>query len=395
MKSVKRIMKKAASLALVFSLAFSAFAGIGKVANAAEADATTTLLKDYASKQTFIDTTKTYDGMLIRPADKNLPIQYSAKNVPTDPVGYRIDDFDGDGANELLVIAQDTKHNAELVMYEVVDSAVKEADRTKLLQYEEEDELYIDSALTFSSGDSAYFTYVQAGKKYIVGEQFNISNYNADGIGWAFVRTTYDGSKFVKPTDADKFVLSGSDFGFDETKYYVAMKLYELGITIEPKKAVTGDFRVRDFIPHKVVFASSQIKDEDVKPEIFEKMKDDEELKASTISFKMENSVVADTDDQEDIGAPSYAKLVPGKITVKSVTASKGKLVIKWKKSPAAYGYQVSVNGKNYSASSSAGKLSIKAKKGKKYKVKVRAYARIAGTNRYGAWSAVKSVKAK
>ena len=401
MKKAMSILKKSASVVLTLALVLPV-AGFAKTSVAAEEDAATKLLKEFAAKQTFLgaDATTTYDGLLEKTADENYPYDYTVKNVPLDPIGYRIDDFDSDGTNELLIVGQTEKtidnrikHIAELVMYEVVDSAVVEKDKINLTTYEEEDGQFFQNGLIWSEGDSAWFTYVQEGKRYIAAEEYNVVNYVGDGVGWSMFRLGYDGTRF---TDEGKFNINGSDLVYSETQYFVAMELFEnVGISVDPKKTLNDKFRIRDYIPHKVVFASTEVRDANIDYSEIEKMKVGDALKAATISFSMGNTVVAETDDLADNGAPAFDKLIPGKITLKSVTAKKGKLIIKWKKSAAAYGYQIQVNGKKYEAQPYNGVLKIDAKKGKKYKVKVRAYARLKGKNHYGKWSAQKTVKAK
>ena len=230
MQKTKCLIKKVTSVVLAMALVLPV-AGFAKTSVAAEEDATTALLKEFAAKQTFLgaDTTKTYDGLLKRTTDENAPHVFSNDNIPLAPIGYRIDDFDGDGANELLIVDLTEKtiekkntRITELVMYEVVDSAVVEKDRVSLPVYEEEDGNYYDNGLSWSEGDSACITYVQEGKRYIAVEEYNVATYIADGIGWDFLRLTYDGTEFAM---AGKYALAGSDIAYDETRYYAAMEL--------------------------------------------------------------------------------------------------------------------------------------------------------------------------
>ena len=87
---------------------------------------------------------------------------------------------------------------------------------------------------------------------------------------------------------------------------------------------------------------------------------------------------------------------------IKSVTNSASKtMTVKWKKNAKATGYQVKyVVGSTTKTVTVKGKASLSKvikslKKGKTYKVYVRAYKTVKGTNYFSAWSAVKSVKIK
>ena len=390
MKKTTCIMKKIASITLAVALVLPAFVGVS-VSSAAEADATTTLLKDYAAKITFLgsDSTKTYDGLLKKEsADESL--QISAEKVPTDPIGYRIDDFDQDGANELLVIEQDADHCGKLVMYEVVDSAVKKTAETELVEFDDGDykECY-KSGLDWTIGDSSCFVYVQGGKKYIGVEEYSSANYIADGIEYSFLRMIYDGTSFKQ--DA-KFHWDGSDMNY----YDIVVGIYDsLNLTTDLETAESDSFRVRDFVTSKVEFATSLIVDANVDYEITSKMQPGDSIKGSTISFETKNNIAAETDNLTDIGDGSPKNLTPGKASVKSVKSKSGKLVIKLKHTTKAQGYQIEYNGKKKNVDAWNDTWQIKAKKGKKYSVRVRAFAKIGGKTVYGKWSAKKSVKVK
>ena len=87
---------------------------------------------------------------------------------------------------------------------------------------------------------------------------------------------------------------------------------------------------------------------------------------------------------------------------IKSVTNSASKtMTVKWKKNAKATGYQVKyVVGSTTKTVTVKGKASLSKvikslKKGKTYKVYVRAYKTVKGSNYFSAWSAVKSVKIK
>ncbi|MDR1833723.1 MAG: fibronectin type III domain-containing protein, partial [Propionibacteriaceae bacterium] len=95
-------------------------------------------------------------------------------------------------------------------------------------------------------------------------------------------------------------------------------------------------------------------------------------------------------------------KIVPKKVTLKSLKAGKKKLVVKWAKLSGTTKYQVRyklTTAKKWKiATVSAKTLSktvSKLKKGKKYQVQVRAYKTVAKVKYVGAWSKAKTGKAK
>ena len=390
MRKTTCITKKIASVALTLALVLPAFVGV-KTSSAAEADATTALLKEYAGKITFLGANpeKTYDGMLEKKTDDG-QFEYSVKDVPTDPIGYRIDDFDQDGANELLVMEQYADHCGKLVMYEVVDSQVTKKAELELVEFQSDDykECY-KNGLGWSYGDSSCFVYVQNGKKYIGIEAYNVANYTADGFGWSFFRVAYDGTSL---SEDSKYVCNGSDLNM----YDVAIDIYDaLNLTTDMETVKKDGFRVRDFVTSKIEFAGSKIADENVEYEKREAMKTGDQIKASTISFYMANNIAAETEKLTDIGNGSAKNIAPGKVTLKSAKAKSGKLVVNWKETAKCQGYQIEVNGKKKNLGAWNNRYALKVKKGKKYSVRIRAFAEIGGKKAYGKWSAKKTVKAK
>ena len=96
-------------------------------------------------------------------------------------------------------------------------------------------------------------------------------------------------------------------------------------------------------------------------------------------------------------------KPVPGKTSVK-LSAGKKKITVKWKKVSGASGYVIMRSAKKSSGykmvktvrkGSAVSFTNKKLKKGKKYFYKVRAYRNVDGKKVYGAYSAVRSAKAK
>ncbi len=90
------------------------------------------------------------------------------------------------------------------------------------------------------------------------------------------------------------------------------------------------------------------------------------------------------------------------KIILKSVKAGgKGKIVVKWKKSTAAKGYQLQYStSKKFKSkkTKTTNKTSLtikKLKKKKTYYIRVRAYKTVNGKKSYGKWSSVKKIKIK
>lgn len=103
-----------------------------------------------------------------------------------------------------------------------------------------------------------------------------------------------------------------------------------------------------------------------------------------------------------NIQSSTPSKSILQKIILKSVKAGgKGKIVVKWKKSTAAKGYQLqySTNKKFISKKTkTTNKTSMtikKLKKKKTYYIRVRAYKIVNGKKSYGKWSSVKKIKMK
>ena len=93
-------------------------------------------------------------------------------------------------------------------------------------------------------------------------------------------------------------------------------------------------------------------------------------------------------------------KVVPGKVTISGVTGGTKQFTVKWGKKSGGVKYQIKYRVKGTStwkntSSTTTSKTVKNLTKGKTYKVKVRAYKTVNGTNYYGAFSAVKTVKVK
>lgn len=97
--------------------------------------------------------------------------------------------------------------------------------------------------------------------------------------------------------------------------------------------------------------------------------------------------------------SPSKSNLT--KVILKSLKAGRRKMVVKWKKTATAKGYQVqySTNRKFKSKKTkTTGKTSLtikNLKKKKTYYVRVRAYKTVNGKKSYGKWSSIKKIKIK
>lgn len=111
-------------------------------------------------------------------------------------------------------------------------------------------------------------------------------------------------------------------------------------------------------------------------------------------------SVTPRTNANIQSSTPSYSILT--KIILKSVKAGgKGKIVVKWKKSAAAKGYQLQYStSKKFKSkkTKTTNKTSLtikKLKKKKTYYIRVRAYKTVNGKKSYGKWSSVKKIKIK
>lgn len=93
--------------------------------------------------------------------------------------------------------------------------------------------------------------------------------------------------------------------------------------------------------------------------------------------------------------APTTTVKVPSKVkNVKAKNIKGKKIKVTWKNISKVTGYQVSINGKKYTVKKKV-YISKKLKKGKTYKVKVRAYNKVKSMVKYGKWSNVKKIKIK
>ena len=94
--------------------------------------------------------------------------------------------------------------------------------------------------------------------------------------------------------------------------------------------------------------------------------------------------------------ASAGASLAKPALTAKTKSKKKGKVTVAWSKVAGAAGYEVRVGSKTYAVKGAA-KVSktVKAKKGKKVKVQVRAFKRQGDNTVYSAWSKAKKVKVK
>ena len=98
----------------------------------------------------------------------------------------------------------------------------------------------------------------------------------------------------------------------------------------------------------------------------------------------------------ESQAAAASATLAKVKLTSKTKSTKSGKVTVAWKKVTGASGYQVKVGSKTYTVKKAKTvKKTVKATKGAKVKVRVRAYAKKGTNTLYGPWSKIKTVKVK
>ena len=100
----------------------------------------------------------------------------------------------------------------------------------------------------------------------------------------------------------------------------------------------------------------------------------------------------------EDVSA---AAKKPGKVTITRAAKLNQMIKVTWKKTKGAPAYQVQyrMSGKKWKTLKKSVKgtrvIAKKLKKGKRYSFRVRTVSRIQGTNYYGKWTKVKTVRAK
>ena len=136
--------------------------------------------------------------------------------IPIGSIDCFIDDFDGDGDDELLIPSIDANQVITLTMYEY-NGKVKVADR-----YE-----YRVNPLAADKGVTTAFSYDYSGEKYIGLFTDDLYYLTADGLSLAFAAVVYDGQEFLIKGFTD---YAGSD-GEEDRNFTKTLK--NCGLKIE------------------------------------------------------------------------------------------------------------------------------------------------------------------
>ncbi|MBO4901491.1 MAG: YARHG domain-containing protein [Lachnospiraceae bacterium] len=152
-------------------------------------------LLDYAKKQVYVNGLTGEFSQYVSNGYKNL------NNVPIGNIDCFVDDFDGDGEEELLIPSIEQGQWIYFTMYEYKDG-VGQAD-----QYE-----YRVRTLDGDGGNTIAFTYDVDGKKTIGVFSVQFYDISADGIALNFAGIAYDGQEFVIKGNAE---MMGSDLEED------------------------------------------------------------------------------------------------------------------------------------------------------------------------------------
>lgn len=206
------------------------------------------LLQDYISGLTFLgDNDTEYDICVdeVKSQDGFVSVSVFVKDLDGDLIGYRVDDFDDDGEDELLTVGMDQEeHVVVLSIHEIKEGEVKlQCEEKCLPNYNE-----IKGSYVFQTVRLGVFTYSQNKEKYICIEMnSDFPGANSDGFfgGFAydgdeescFIRYGYDGNKlqrkgkvyddgFLMEEDLKESALEYKKFGIDVTWKNVDKILY-------------------------------------------------------------------------------------------------------------------------------------------------------------------------
>lgn len=208
------------------------------------------LLSSYAASYEYL-AGGTYDGSFV--IDGDYATYVFAEELAGQTLAWRIDDFDGDGQSELLLVSTVLGESEEgsiypdvldavLSMYEVVDGEVEVAAECALE----------GAAVASREEASAQWGVAEVdGQTCIVYECWSLASYLADGTTLEFAALSYDGSDFQTVVEAS---ISGSDFSAEVdgelVEYYggsFSESLEEAGISadfealVENTATICGD----------------------------------------------------------------------------------------------------------------------------------------------------------
>lgn len=207
------------------------------------------MLKHYASTYTYLgDSDQKYVGYV--EWRKGQWLVYSCKDsVPAGPVSYRIDDFDLDGQNELLIVTMDQDYNTILEIYEVEENAVVKRDSSRLGT---DGYIQVKTGLGYEDSSFNCMVYSQNGKKIIAIEEYSKAFISADGIGIGFITFEYRNGKL----DQNDCILEQGSSWDQEDEKRVKSYLEKMGVTVNASDLLNGNSIVSDYITEKIIFAS-------------------------------------------------------------------------------------------------------------------------------------------
>lgn len=224
---------------------------------------TNTILKNYAKQFNYsCYDTKTYDVYASYNADESCI--NTINSIPIIPFTYDIDDYDGDGVVELLIVNtgsykidydsySDTFKALYLEMYEVEDgSIVKKA----VSDYKVDDKylsFYISPHDGNNEGSTIIYKYQVNDTPIIALEQHSLAYIFADGIGVTFRACKYNGHNFESVGDS---WFAGSDFDEDSLKD-IEIEYKNMGIEANAEQIINGKKKIYDYVNNPIFLGKS------------------------------------------------------------------------------------------------------------------------------------------
>ena len=198
-------------------------------------------LQDYADSLTCL--TGIYHGYFEHTSDGT---RYNYwKDLPVLPLTFRIDDFDGDGQEELLLIDTNQDYTLSAVMYENTGGTVQSAARQALP---------CTAASICEDGYVDCMLYQQDGRLTLGIEERGQASHLSDGSLIRFTALFYDGSGF-QMVGTQEYLGSG---GTPEEGAEFEAGMREMGISVDFNRIFYSGQSIYSALPSPVILAHSQ-----------------------------------------------------------------------------------------------------------------------------------------
>ncbi len=289
----KDMERRVISLILFLAVIVTSISFPGKKAEASST--VNALLEAYADQFTYLgQSNQTYHGyieMIKNPYYDSKYPKYSCEgSFPIEPISYRIDDYDQDGQDELLIVTMDQSFRLKLEMYEAEDNEVLLKDSSLFVSYEydypEHTVEYVEAGVYWEKDEMSCFTYDYQGTKIIAIEKYHSAYIGANGDGYNFVMVSYDGNQLSIVNESHAY---GSLFTEEDINY--ANKEFEnMGIILDSSKIFYGTEKISDYIDNKIVFAGAKTRSKENAWDIIHDSTEDKIENMSDITFTMQNT---------------------------------------------------------------------------------------------------------